>query len=86
MGAGSISREFSGRGVVLTNHLHLAPGLKKEYSYTSTPRLKLHGLFYGELYLLHEVSLQFRNSAHPPCCYFILIVAVKYSQLLQTFK
>jgi hypothetical protein len=29
----------------------LAPRLKKEYSYTSTPPLGLHGLFYGELNL-----------------------------------
>ena len=29
---------------------HLAPKLKKEYSYTSTPRLGLRGLFWGELY------------------------------------
>jgi hypothetical protein len=26
-------------------HPHLAPRLKKEYSYTSTPPLGLHGLF-----------------------------------------
>jgi len=32
---------------------HLAPKLKKEYSYTSTPPLALHGLFQGELYLYH---------------------------------
>jgi len=37
------------RGVTLTTHLHLAPRLKKEYSYTSTPPLGLHGLFLGEL-------------------------------------
>jgi hypothetical protein len=30
---------------------HLESGLKKEYSYTSTPLLGLRGLFYGELYL-----------------------------------
>jgi len=41
---------------------YLAPRLKKEYSYTSTPRLGLRGLFWGELYislltqpLLHEM-------------------------------
>jgi len=34
---------------VLTTHSHLVPRLKKEYSYTSTPLLGLHGLFYGEL-------------------------------------
>ena len=28
---------------------HLAPMLRQEYSYTSTPRLGLRGLFYGEL-------------------------------------
>jgi hypothetical protein len=30
-------------------HPHLPPRLKKEQSYTSTPSLGLHGLFYGEL-------------------------------------
>jgi len=30
---------------------HLAPRLKKEYSYISTPPLGLRDLFYGELYL-----------------------------------
>jgi len=30
---------------------HLAPRLKKEYSYTSTSLLGLRGLLYGELYL-----------------------------------
>ena len=33
------------------NPPHLAPRLKKEYSYTSTPPLGLLGLFYGEIYL-----------------------------------
>jgi hypothetical protein len=37
-----------GHGV--DNPPHLAPKLKKEYSYTSTPPLGLHGLFYGEFY------------------------------------
>jgi hypothetical protein len=44
MGTGSFSGiKRPGRG--LTNHYHLAPMLKKEYSYTSTPPLGLHGLF-----------------------------------------
>jgi len=30
---------------------HIAPRLKKVYSYISTPPLGLRGLFYGELYL-----------------------------------
>ena len=38
-------------GVALTTHLHIAPRLKKEYNYTSTPSLGLHGLLYGEFYL-----------------------------------
>jgi len=40
-----LSRGQSDRGVALTTHLHLAPRLKKEYSYTSAPSLGLHGLF-----------------------------------------
>jgi hypothetical protein len=36
---------------------HLAPTLKKEYSYTSTSLMGLHNLFYGEFYLLSLLSL-----------------------------
>jgi hypothetical protein len=46
MGTGSFPGvKRAGRGVALTTHPHLAPGLKKEYSYTSTPPLDLCGLF-----------------------------------------
>jgi hypothetical protein len=38
-----------GRGV--DHPPHLAPRLKKEQSYTSTPPLGLRGVLYGELYL-----------------------------------
>jgi hypothetical protein len=48
MGTGSFP------GVALTPHPHLAPRLKKEYSYTSTPFLDLRGLLYGEIYLYLE--------------------------------
>jgi hypothetical protein len=34
----------------LTMHSHLPPRLKKEQSYSSTPNVNLHGLFYGENY------------------------------------
>jgi len=37
--------------MVLTTHPHLAPKLQKEQSYTSTPPLGLHSLFYSEIYL-----------------------------------
>jgi len=36
---------------VLTAHPHLVPRLKKEYSYTSTPLLGLHGMLQSALYL-----------------------------------
>jgi membrane associated rhomboid family serine protease len=50
MGTGSFPGvKRPGRGV--DYHLLLAPRLKKEYSYTSTPPLGLRGLFYGKLYL-----------------------------------
>jgi hypothetical protein len=39
MGTGSLL------GLALTTHSHLAPRLKNEYSYTSTPPLGLHDLF-----------------------------------------
>ena len=38
-------------GMWLYHPPHLAPRLKKELSYSSTPRLWIHGLFWGELYL-----------------------------------
>jgi hypothetical protein len=44
------------RGAALTTHTHLAPRLKKEYSYISTPSLGLRGLFYGEL-LIHNYNV-----------------------------
>ena len=44
MGIGSFPGE-SGRGVAWTTHHHLAPWLRKEQSYTSTPPLGLRGLF-----------------------------------------
>ena len=37
--------------VVLTPHAHLATKLKKEYSYTSTHHLCLHGMLQGTIYL-----------------------------------
>ena len=50
MGTGSIPGvKRTGRGV--DEPPHLAPRLKKEYSYTSTPTLGLCGLFKGDLYL-----------------------------------
>ena len=36
IGNGSLSQGYSSHGVALTTHLHLAPRLKKEYSYTPT--------------------------------------------------
>ena len=39
-----LSRGLSGRDVVLTTHPHLSAEVKKEYGYTSTPPLGLHGL------------------------------------------
>jgi hypothetical protein len=50
MGTGSLPRtKWPGRGV--DHPPHLAPRLKKEKSYTSTPPLGHHGLFRGEIYL-----------------------------------
>jgi hypothetical protein len=40
--------KLPGRGV--DHPPQLAPRLKKEYSYTSTPPLGLRNLFYGEFY------------------------------------
>ena len=37
MGTGSLSRGWRCRGVSLTTHPHLAPRLKKQYSYICTP-------------------------------------------------
>jgi hypothetical protein len=36
-------------GMALTTNPHLALRFKKEYNYTSTPTLGLHGMFLGEI-------------------------------------
>ena len=51
----SLSRGQSSPGVALTTHPHLAPRLKKDKNYNSTPLLAHHVLFCGELYLLSEI-------------------------------
>ena len=51
----------SGRSVAMTTNPHLAPRLKEEQSYTSTPPLGLRGLFWGELYLYLYLYLQIFN-------------------------
>ena len=48
-----------GRGV--STHLHLAPRLKKEQSYTYTPPLGLRGLFQGEIYFYLYLTFRFHN-------------------------
>ena len=45
------SQGWSGRDKALTSHSYLLLRLKEEYFCTSTPPLRLQGLFYGELYL-----------------------------------
>jgi hypothetical protein len=43
---------------VQRNLLYPVPMLKKEYSYTSTPHLGLHGLFWGDtLYFTYSLSV-----------------------------
>jgi hypothetical protein len=42
------------------NPLHLAPRLKEEKSYTSTPPMGLRGLFYGEMYLYITMDKMYR--------------------------
>jgi hypothetical protein len=44
-------------GTWLTTHLHEAPMLKKEYSYTSSPPLGLRSLFWGELHFTRTLKL-----------------------------
>jgi hypothetical protein len=63
IGTGSLSREWSSRGVTLTTHPQLAPRLEKEWSHASTLPLllHLHGLLKNELCLLlllpHRVTM-----------------------------
>ena len=65
-----------GRGVDHTPHL--APRLKKEQSYTSTPPLGLSGLFQGELYLyLYRVTFFF---------FLIIILARSYAVSINTLR
>lgn len=47
---GFVSGNKSGRDVTLTINTHVEPRQKK-YSYTSTPHLGLHEVFYDELYV-----------------------------------
>jgi hypothetical protein len=75
-----------GRGVDHPpTHPHLVPGLKKEYSYTSTPPLGLRGLFKGELYTFLYIKMSFVHLLLPSflplvgccgscCCYVICAV------------
>ena len=51
----------SGWGVALTTHPHLAPRWKKGWSYTCTPFLCLHGLYWGELYLYFDASSELND-------------------------
>jgi hypothetical protein len=44
---GALSWGWSGRGVKLTIHLHLVPRSKNEWSYTSTPPIRLHGVVFS---------------------------------------
>jgi len=55
MGTGSVSRGQSDRSVALTIP-YLAPRLKKECSYTSTPPLGLRGLLQSDQYLVIVTS------------------------------
>ena len=48
-GTGFLSRRQAGRGVALTTHPYLAPRVKKEQSYNSSPPLGLCGLLRGDL-------------------------------------
>jgi len=50
LGNGSFSQVHSCWGVVLTNHPHVVPRLKKEYSYTSAPPLDLYYYLYPYFY------------------------------------
>ena len=57
MGTGSFPGAVAAGGVALNTHPHLAPRLKKEYSYTSTPPLGFRGLFWGKLYFIKYCHL-----------------------------
>ena len=46
-------------GMWLYHPPHLAPRLKKELSYSSTPRLWFHGLFWVELYFTFTFHTQY---------------------------
>ena len=51
IGTGYLPRGVKRPGRGVDQPPHLAPRLKKEYSYVSTPPLGLHGLLEGEIYL-----------------------------------
>ena len=57
---------YSSQGVVLTTYPHLAPMLKKEQSYNSSPPLGLRGLFQGELYPYFMPEIHCTQHPTPP--------------------
>ena len=68
-----------GRGV---NHPpHLSPSLKKEWSYTSTPVMGLHGLFQGEIYLYFDLLY---CAHYGQCCFQLKVCKQVLPQLLLT--
>ena len=56
-----------GRGLALISHPHLAPRLKKEQSYISTPTPSLRGLFQGDLYLYFTFASSYLASPYRLC-------------------
>jgi len=60
---------------------HLAPRLKKELSYTSTPPLGLHGLLYGDLYLYFTFP-RLNNTKAGRAPIFLLVSEVRHIQSL----
>ena len=92
MRTGSLSRRYSGRIVELTTHPHLVPGLKKEWSYTSTAPLGLHGLFQGELltltirfHVMQSFLARKLSCTAGDACILIQLLACHQQQTQRTF-
>ena len=82
MGTGSFPEvKWPGHGV--DHPPHLAPSLKKEQSYTSTPPLGLRGLFQGELYFRRAVFIRVKGRGVKLTSYLHLLLRLILSGVEQ---
>jgi hypothetical protein len=72
MGTGSFP-EVSSRFLVLTTHPSLAPRLKKEYGYTSTPLWTIVASSWENVYILQRFRVQIYAWRQPIPTFFVIL-------------